>query len=105
MGNGNIISHRIEATSWVTENMSLSLDYFYLQSDQLNNLGGLAPISNLKNKELGHETSLTLKGLLKDHITLLGVVSYGIPGKGFKQAFDEPIPNWLTVQAGLFINY
>ncbi len=105
LGNGNITSHRIEATSWITKKMSLSLDYFYLQSDQLNNLGGLAPISNLKNKELGQETSLTLKGLVKDHITLLGVVSYGIPGKGLKQAFEEPIPNWLTVQAGLFINY
>lgn len=105
LGNGNIVSHRIEATSWVTKSMSLSLDYFYLQANQSNNLGGLAPISTLNKKELGHEASLTLKGLLKDHLTFLGVVSYGIPGKGLEQAFPEPIPNWLTVQATLFINY
>ena len=105
LGNGNIITHRIEATSWVTKSMSLSLDYFYLQANEFNNLGGLQPISNLKNKDLGHEASLTLKGLLKDHLTFLGVVSYGIPGKGLEQAFTEPLSNWLTVQAALFVNF
>ena len=105
LGNGNLVSHRVEFTSWVTKSMSLSLDYFYLQADQFNNLGGLPPIATLQNKELGHETSLTLKGLLKDHLTFLGVVSYGIPGKGLNQAFPEKLPNWLTVQAALFINY
>lgn len=105
LGNGNIVSHRIELTSWVSKSMSLSVDYFYLQANQLNNLGGLPPISTLKNKELGHEASLTLKGLLKDHFTFLGVVSYGIPGKGLNEAFIENTPNWLTVQAAVFINY
>lgn len=105
LGNGNIVSHRIELTSWVSKRMSLSVDYFYLQANQLNNLGGLPPISSLKNKELGHEASVTLKGLLKDHFTFLGVVSYGIPGKGLNEAFIEKTPNWLTVQAAVFINY
>ena len=105
LGNGNIISHRVELTSWVTSSMSLSFDYFYLKANQLNNLGGLQPISTLNNKELGHEASLTLKGLLKDHVTFLGIMSYGIAGKGLDQAFPEPIPNWLTVQAAIFINY
>ena len=105
VGNGNIISHRVELTSWITRSMSISLDYFYLQADQLNNLGGLPPIATINNKELGHEATLTLKGLLKEHFTLLGVVSYGIPGKGLDQAFVEPLPNWLTVQAALFVNF
>ncbi len=105
LGNGNITSQRIELTSWVTKSMSLSFDYFYLRANQLNNLGGLQPISTLKNKDLGHEGSLVLKGLLKDHITFLGVISYGIPGKGLDAAFLETLPNWLTVQAALFINY
>lgn len=105
LGNGNIKTHRLELTSWLNKSMAISLDYFYLQADQLNNLGGLPPISVLKSKELGHETTLTLKGLLQKNLTLLGVVSYGIPGKGFQQAFPEKLPNWLTVQAALFINY
>ncbi|WP_026451545.1 hypothetical protein [Aequorivita capsosiphonis] len=105
LGNGNIVSHRIELTSWVSRKMSLSVDYFYLQANQLNNLGGLPPLSTLKNKELGHEASVTLKGLLKDHFTFLGVVSYGIPGKGLEEVFIENTPNWLTVQAAVFINY
>lgn len=105
LGNGNLVSHRIELTSWVSKRMSLSVDYFYLQANQLNNLGGLPPISTLRNKELGHEASVTLKGLLKDHFTFLGVVSYGIPGKGLEEAFIENTANWLTVQAAVFINY
>ena len=105
LGNGNIKTHRVELTSWINNSMAISLDYFYLQADKLNNLGGLPPISNLKSKEFGHETTLTLKGLLQKNLTLLGVVSYGIPGKGLQQAFPETLPNWLTVQAALFINY
>ncbi len=105
VGNGNIISHRVELTSWINRQMSLSLDYFYLQADQLNNLGGLPPITSLKNKALGHEATLTLKGLIKEHYTLLGIVSYGIPGESLTLAFDDPIPNWLTAQLALFINF
>lgn len=105
LGNGNLISHRVEATSWITKSMSLSFDYFYLQANQTNNLGGLAPISTLSDKELGHEGTLTLKGLLKDNLTLLGLVSYGVPGKGLDKAFAEPLPNWLTFQIAFFINY
>lgn len=105
VGNGNITSHRVEVSSWVTGTMALSLDYFYLRANQLNNLGSLSPISNLKSKDLGHEVTLTLKGLLKEHFTLLGVVSYAFPGEGFQTAFDESLPNWLTVQLAIFINY
>lgn len=105
LGNGNIIAHRLELTSWINRSMSISLDYFYLQADQLNNLGGQPPISHLKSKELGHEVSLSLKGLIKEHFTLLSVVSYGISGNGLNAAFDKTLPNWLTAQIALFINY
>ncbi len=105
LGNGNLVSHRVEVTSWVTKSMALSFDYFYLRANSLSNNGGLAPITDLTNKELGHEFTATLKGLIKEHFTLLGVVSYGIPGKAIDQAFAESVPNWLTVQAAIFINY
>ncbi len=29
LGNGNLVSHRVEMTSWISPSMSLSLDYFY----------------------------------------------------------------------------
>ena len=105
LGNGNIVSNRVELTSWLTPSMSLSLDYFYLRSDQLTNLGGLPPITTLKSKELGHEASLTLKGLVKGHYTLLGVVSYSVPGKGIRESFANHVPNWLTAQAAVFIGF
>lgn len=105
LGNGNLVSHRVEFTSWINNSMSVSLDYFYLQAHQRSNIGGLTPISSLNNKELGHEVSLSLKGLVSKNLTFLGVVSYGIPDKGLSDAFLESIPNWLTVQAAIFINY
>ena len=104
-GNGNITSHRIEVSSWITGTMALSLDYFYLRANQANNLGALPPIAQLKNKELGHEATITLKGLIADHFTLLGIVSYAIPGAGLKSAFIDSTPNWLTAQLAIFINY
>lgn len=105
VGNGNITSHRIEVSSYITGDISLAVDHFYLQAEQLNNLGGLAPISSLKNKELGHKVTLTLKGQLNGHLTLLGLLSYGIPGQGIRDAFEDPIPSWLTAQLALFVNY
>lgn len=104
-GNGNIISHRMEASAWLTGSMALSLDYFYLQANQRNNLGGLEPIKNLKSKELGHEVTLSLQGLIKNNLTLLAITSYSIPGKGYKDAFAHHIPDWFTAQLALFINY
>lgn len=105
LGNGNIVTHRVELTSWINQSMSVSFDYFYLQADQLNNLGGQPPISFLKSKELGHEISISLKGLVKQHFTLLSVVSYAIPGTGLNGAFEHTLPNWLTAQIAVFINY
>lgn len=105
VGNGNLISHRVELTSWISPTMAISFDYFNLRADQLTNNGGLAPITTLKNKMLGQEGSLTLKGMLNKNLTLLGIVSYATPGKGLKQAFIEPLPDWLTVQAAIFLNF
>ncbi len=105
VGNGNLVSHRVELTSWISPTMAISFDYFNLRADQLTNNGGLAPITTLKNKMLGQEGSLTLKGLLNKNMTLLGIVSYATPGKGLELAFVEPLPDWLTVQAALFLNF
>lgn len=105
LGNGNIVSHRVEITSWISPSISVSLDYFYLRANTLNNLGGLTPISKLENEELGHEASLTVKGLLQGHYTLLGILSYSLPGKGLDDAFDTMLPYWFTAQLAVFINF
>lgn len=41
--------------------MALSLEYFYLQANQRNNLSGLEPIKSLKSKDLRHEVTLFLQ--------------------------------------------
>jgi hypothetical protein len=105
LGNGNLVSHRVEITSWISRSMALSLDYFYLRADRLNNRGGLPPITQLKDKTLGHEVTLTLKGLVRQNLTLLAIASYAIPGEGITESFEDPTPNWLTAQLAVFINY
>lgn len=105
VGNGNITSHRLEASAWINSNLILSLDYHYLRADQLNNIGAVSAISQLKDKNLGQEFTLSLKGPIIDHLTLLTTVSYAIPGKALKANFDENLSDWFTAQVSLFINF
>ena len=68
-------------------------------------LSQVSAIAKLGELASGIDYFNYLKGLLKEHFTLLGVISYGIPGKGLEQNFVDPLPNWLTVQAALFVNF
>jgi hypothetical protein len=103
VGNGNFISHRVELKANLTRSFELSFDYFFLQADSYSNLGGLAPISRLKAKNFGQEVTLGSRYFINSHFMLLTVFSWAKPGEAIKQAFDEPVYNWLSLQAALFM--
>jgi hypothetical protein len=103
VGNGNIITHRIEAKMQVSSVFELSLDYFHLRAQSLSNLGGLAPIARLKSVEYGQEVTLTARYFLNKHFMLLGVFSYGQPGTGLQLAFEDPLADWWSFQTSLFM--
>jgi hypothetical protein len=102
-GNGNIISHRIELKIYPVKNLELSVDYFLLQSNTASNLGALPPITTLKGKNYGHEITVSPRYFLNNHFMLLGVLSYGIPGDGLRNAFDDKLYNWTSIQTALFM--
>lgn len=103
IGNGNIISHRIELKGNLTKSWEVSIDYFHLQSHTLANLGALAPITKLKAKTYGQEWTVTTRYFLSSHFLLLGVFSYAAPGTAIRQAFSNKIYPWMSYQGALFM--
>jgi len=104
VGNGNIISHRVNLRGSLSEKWQLALDAFFLRADQLNNLGGLAPISNLTARDFGQEYTLNLRYFINRHFLFQTVVSHAVP----QNAIKNNLPNsksWQTFQFSLFMFY
>lgn len=103
LGNGNIISHRLQAKAYPLPSLEVSLDYFHLRSDTYLNLGSLPPLSNLKSKHLGDEVTLEAQYFVNPHFMVLGIASLAVPGRGIKDALPEGAKNWTSVQLALFM--
>lgn len=104
LGNGNLRTHRIELKGSLSEKWQLALDAFFLRADQLNNLGGLVPISTLSDTDFGREFTANLRYYINQHFLLQGVVSRAIPGKAILNNLPEAKP-WQTFQLSLFMFY
>lgn len=103
VGNGNIISHRVELKANFSKSFEVSLDYFFLKAHTLSNLGALAPIAKLNSHTYGQELTLTTRYLLNSHFMLLGILSYAKPGDAIQKAFPDEVYPWTSVQAALFM--
>jgi hypothetical protein len=103
VGNGNIISHRVEAKAQISSVFELSIDYFNLRAQTGNNRGGLSPISVLQSLDYGHEVTLTARYFLNKHFMLLGVFSRAQPGQAMIQSFEEALPIWWSFQTSIFM--
>ncbi len=103
VGNGNIITHRVQAKVFPIPSLELSLDYFLLRADTYSNIGAPAFLSKLESKHLGDELTFTSRWFINRHFMMLGIISYAIPGKAIKDALPEPVKNWLSVQMAIFM--
>jgi hypothetical protein len=103
VGNGNIVSHRVELKANFSRAFEVSLDYFFLKAHTLSNVGALAPISKLNARTYGQEITLTTRYFLSNHFMLLGVFSYSAPGEAIRSAFPTEIYPWLSLQGALFM--
>jgi hypothetical protein len=104
VGNGNFITHRIELKGSLSEKWQLALDAFFLRAHELNNLGGLAPVSNLTDRDFGQEYSLNLRYFINRHFLLQTVFSHAVP----QNAITNNLPDsksWQTLQFSLFMFY
>jgi hypothetical protein len=104
VGNGNIISHRIELKGSLSEKWQLAMDAFFLRGDELNNLGGLAPISNLTARDFGQEYTLNLRYFINRHFLLQTVFSHAVPQNAVTNNLPDSKP-WQTLQFSLFMFY
>jgi hypothetical protein len=103
IGNGNIISHRVELKSYFSKSFEVSLDYFFLQAHTPENLGALPPLVKLDNRQFGQEITLTTRYFINSHFLLLGVLSYANAGKAIEDAFPDKVYDWTSVQCALFM--
>jgi hypothetical protein len=103
IGNGNIISHRVELKANFTKNFEAAIDYFFLKAHTLSNLGALAPISKLNENAYGQEWTITTRYVPSKHFMLLGILSYAKPGDAIRKAFPDEIYAWTSIQAALFM--
>jgi len=104
IGNGNIVSHRIELRGSLSDKWQVALDAFFLRADELNNLGGLAPVSNLTDTNFGQEYTVNLRYFLNRHFLFQGVFSHAVP----QDAILNNLPDarsWQTFQFSLFMFY
>lgn len=103
LGNGNIITHRLQARINPSSSVDVSIDYFHLRADSYINVGGLAPITQLKSKRLGDEITVTTHWYINQHFMLLGLGSIAIPGKAIRESVPGPIRDWSSIQLALFM--
>lgn len=102
IGNGNIISNRIELMAYPVDKLRLSVDAFFLKAHQLNNLGGMAPISQLQSKNFGQEYTLEAQYSISRRFLLLGVFSSAYPGNAITDNLPDS-KSWQTYQLSLFM--
>jgi hypothetical protein len=88
----------------LSEKWQVAIDAFFLRAHELNNLGGLAPISNLTARDFGQEYTLNLRYFINRHFILQTVFSHAVP----QNAITNNLPDsksWQTIQFSLFMFY
>jgi hypothetical protein len=101
--NSNTFSHRITLQAQPSENLSLSLEYYYRFADELNNLGGTPALSTLNSRYIGQEFLLTSQYFLSDNFMLQGVGAIAFPGSAIREAANHDTSPWITLQLSLFM--
>jgi hypothetical protein len=101
--NSNSFSHRITLSAQPSQNLSMSLDYYYRFADELNNLGGNPALSTLGSRYIGQEFLLTTRYFLSQNFMLQGVGAIAFPGSAVRQAANNDTSPWVTLQLSLFM--
>lgn len=103
--NSNVLSHRLEFKVNPNNRLLLSLDYFYLFTDQLNNLGGVPALSNLESRSIGQELLFTTRWSISSSLAFVGVAGLTFPSDAINLAVTGNTNPWLTLQMSLFLGF
>ncbi len=102
-GDGNFVTHRVELKGYLKQNLEVSLDYFHFRADQLNNQGGLPPITSYSSNAIGQEVTATFRYFFAKNYLFLGIFTWGDPGAAITENFETKTPDWLSFQGTVFL--
>jgi hypothetical protein len=102
--NSNLRSHRVRLSAAPTPRLGVTLNYFYLWADELNNRGGARPLQELSDRTFGQELDLTVSWAISRHLFFLGFAGIAKPGPAIDEALADGASPWSSLQLSLFWN-
>jgi hypothetical protein len=102
--NSNVLSHRVRLGFVPKPGMNLTVAYFHLWADELNNLGGSQPLQQLTGGVYGDEVDVTLGWGIDRHLFLLALAGVAFPGSAIDGALGGNARIWRSLQLSLFWN-
>lgn len=94
VSNSNLDSHRIRLNVVPRDDLSFTLDYFWLLADE-------APGAS----DYAQELNLGMRWAISKNLYFLGVAGIGFPGDNLRERAGGGLNDWTTVQTSLFINF
>ncbi len=101
IGNSNLVSHRLRLFVAPAPALGITLDYYSLRADELNNRGGPRPLDELSDRSYGQELDVSVRWAISKQLFLLGLVGVADPGPALDLALEEGARTWTTVQVSL----
>lgn len=100
-GNSNLQSHRLRIFLAPAPKLGITLDYYWLWADHLNNRGGPRPLQELANRSYGQELDVSVRWRISKQLFLLGLAGIADPGPAIDNALPDGTDRWSTVQLSL----
>jgi len=101
IGNSNLQSHRLRLFLTPTPKVGVTLDYYRLWADELNNRGGPRPLQELADRSYGQELDVTVRWGISKQLFLLGLIGAADPGPAIDLALEDGARTWTTIQLSL----
>lgn len=101
IGNSNLQSHRLRLFLTPTPKVGVTLDYYKLWADELNNRGGPKPLQELADRSYGQELDVTVRWGVSKQLFLLGLIGAADPGPAIDLALEDGARTWTTIQLSL----
>jgi hypothetical protein len=101
IGNSNLVSHRLRLFLTPTPKLGVTLDYYALRADELNNRGGARPLQQLGDRSYGRELDVSVRWGISKQLFLLGLAGVADPGPAIDLALEDGADSWTVVQLSL----
>lgn len=98
-GNANRISHRLQLELRPRPSLQWISQVWKFRADEYNNLGGLAPLSILPSRDLGHEVNSMMRWFFHPNAFFQAQAALTWPGEALDRSIDGVDGPWLFANA------